>query len=92
MDNYPNVVKEDLPSIKNVLDFIVRLRKQDVIDFNNLPSVFMSGRKVGKVPSSSTDIVATDKVGDFNYSTSFLYICVNNAGTAVWRRFTAGSW
>ena len=71
--------------------YIQRLRDQDISDFNNLSAVFMSGRKVGKIPSSSADIAATDKLGDFNYDDSYMYLVVDNTG-AEWRRITLGSW
>lgn len=68
-----------------------RLREQDVEQFNNLSNVFMSGRKVGKIPTGSSDVAATDRVGDFNYDVNYLYLCVDNSG-ATWRRITLGSW
>lgn len=70
---------------------VARIREEDVEDFSNLTNVFMRGRKVGKIPSSSADTTG-DRVGDFNYDTSYLYICVDNSGTATWRRATLGSW
>jgi hypothetical protein len=50
------------------------------------------GRKVGRVPSSSADVITGDKVGDFNYDISYIYVLVDNAGTGTWRRATLGSW
>lgn len=68
-----------------------RLREQDVEQFSNLSNVFMSGRKVGKIPTGSSDVAATDRIGDFNYDANYLYLCVDNSG-ATWRRVTLGSW
>jgi hypothetical protein len=68
-----------------------RLREQDIADFSNLSNVFMKGRKVGKIPTGSSDVSAGDRIGDFNYDASYLYICVDNSG-AAWRRITLGSW
>lgn len=70
---------------------ITRLRRQDVAEFNNLPNVFIEGRKVGKIPTGSSDTTG-DRVGDFNYDASYMYICVDNSGTAEWRRVAIGSW
>lgn len=78
----------------DLLDFakdVARKRQEDIAEFNNLPNVFINGRKVNKVPTGSTDI-ADSRVGDFNFTVSFLYICVNNSGTAAWRRVALGSW
>lgn len=75
-----------------VLRDICRQRKTDVSDFNNLKNIFMSGRKVAKIPSGAADISSADRVGDFNYTTGYLYICVDNSGTAEWRRVALSSW
>lgn len=79
---------------EELLDFakdVARKRQEDIVDFNNLPNVFIRGRKVDKVPTGSAD-TADSRVGDFNYTISFLYICVDNSGTAAWRRVALGSW
>lgn len=92
MRPYPTIFSSDNAALKQALDFIGRERQADVQEFNNLPNVFITGRKVGKIPSASADVVATDRPGDFSYDASFIYICLNNAGTVVWRRATLGSW
>lgn len=87
-ENDPDVLKQ----IIDVLVEIISVREEDIGDFDNLQSIFMRGRKVGKTPSSSADVADTDREGDFNYSTSFFYLAVNNAGTLVWRRIALSSW
>lgn len=89
MKIWPTIASRD-----ELLEFckdITRLRRQDVAEFNNLPNVFIEGRKVGKIPTGSSDTTG-DRVGDFNYDASYIYICVNNGGTAAWRRVAIGSW
>lgn len=88
---YPNIKIENLENVLELLEYIVRERRNDVNDFKGLGSKFMSGRKVGKIPSSSADVAADDRIGDFNYDANYFYICVDNSG-AVWRRITLGSW
>jgi len=81
-------------SILSVADFcrdIARIREEDVEDFSNLNNVFISGRKVGKVPTGSADIAVTDRIGDFNFDANFIYICVDDSG-AAWRRVTLEVW
>jgi len=87
---YP-VATED--NVVEVLNEMIRLRQdEDVPDFTNLNDTLLTGRKVNKTPSSSTDVVAgTDRENDFNWDTSFLYILVDNSGTLVWRRSTLSS-
>jgi hypothetical protein len=89
MQEYPAIINGNE---KDVLRRIVELRHDDVSDFTNLPQVFMSGRKAGKVPTGSADVAVTDRLGDFNYDTSYLYLAVNNAGSLVWRRVAISSW
>lgn len=92
MRNYPVFNGENNKSILDILRFIVRERKTDVNDFSNLKNVFISGRKVAKIPTGASDITIADRVGDFNYDVSYIYIVVDNAGTAEWRRATLASW
>jgi hypothetical protein len=70
---------------------IARTREEDIEDFNNLTNTFMRGRKVGKIPTGSSDVASADRIGDFNYDADYLYICVDDSG-AAWRRITLGSW
>ena len=86
---YPLVGTEE--DLLNFCKDIARLRQEDLGDFTNLPNVFIRGRKVDKIPTGSLDTTG-DRVGDFNYDTSYIYICVDNAGVAEWRRVAIGSW
>lgn len=91
MQPYPKAITTD--NVVDVVQQIARLRIDDITDRNNFPSIFLLSRSVGKIPTSSTDIVATDRIGDFNATASFAYFCVDNgSGTAVWRRATLATW
>lgn len=90
MDIYPNIKTED--DILKGLQYIVRLRSDDVEAYNNLNNVFISGRKVGRIPSGSSDVITGDVVGDFNVNATYAYFLIDNAGTAEWRRVAVGSW
>lgn len=84
---YPliNTEKDVVPALRQ----IQRLREaEDIVDWNNLPQIYMSGRKVGKIPGSSADVTTGDKIGDFNYTASFMYLLVDDSGTPAWRRIT----
>jgi hypothetical protein len=91
MKIYPQVIKDNIQEHTNVLKQIARLRQEDVQEFTNLTQVFISGRKVGKIPTSSADITPSDRVGDFSFDPDYIYIVVDDGG-AVWRRATLGSW
>ncbi len=91
MNPYPSEIANTVQGVADVVRHISRERQSDIKDFDNLQSRFMSGRKVGKVPSGSSDVDATDRLGDFNYDADYLYILVDDSG-AVWRRITLESW
>lgn len=87
MKTYPNVTNDTIDTILTVIKKMVQLRNyEDVSDFDNLNQKFILGRKTYRVPSSSSDVLATDREGDFCVTATFLYILFNNSGTLVWRR------
>lgn len=91
LNSYPANIKADLDNVTDALQNISRTRQDDQTQWNNLQNIFIAGRKVNKVPASSTDIVGTDNIGDYNATASYLYLCVNDgSGNAVWRRIAAG--
>jgi len=92
MKLYPTLKDSSVEKIFEWLKFVVRERTQDVQEFSNLKNIFILGRKVGKIPSASNDVAVDDKIGDVNYSATFLYILIDNAGTASWRRVALSSW
>ncbi len=92
MKPYPKLVPSTDEDIKEVLRIIIENRGLDINEFTNLKNVFMAGRKSGKIPSGSADIDLSDRVGDFNYDPDYLYLVIDNAGTAEWRRTALASW
>lgn len=88
---YPSNLKKTLDSIFNCLQQIVRLRPQDSQAFTNISNTFVMGRKVAKVPASSTDVTGS-YIGDVNFTDAFLYFCVDNgSGGAEWVRVSAST-
>lgn len=92
MKLYPVLKDTTIKGIFDWLKYVVRARSEDVQEFNNLQNIFIAGRKVGKIPSASNDVVAGDKIGDFNVNATYAYFLIDNAGTAEWRRVAVGSW
>lgn len=82
---YRFINSEQLEEIAEFCRDAARIREEDINDFDNLVNIFMSGRKVSKIPSSKLDTSDGDREGDFNYDTTYFYICVNNAGTLNWK-------
>ena len=93
MKQYQNISDDTLESALESIKQIVRLRNtEDVSEVSNFNNIFIRGRKVNKVPTSSADVVAgTDCIGDFNATATFLYILIDNSGTIEWRRVALSS-
>lgn len=90
--NYPYWPAKTLDDVKNQLLQITTLRKSDISTISQISSSFVSGRKVGKIPTSSTDVQTSDKVGDVSYNADYFYILVSNNGTPAWRRIALSTW
>ena len=79
----------DLPALKELLGLVGEYRDQDIAEFNNLFARVGTVRKVTRIPSSSTDVIAGYKVGDFNWDdTGFYYL---DATTSEWRFIASSS-
>lgn len=89
---FPKPANSTNDELFKVLSYITAKRDEDLKDFSNLKNIFMSGRKVDKIPTSSTDILENDRIGDFNYDEDYLYVIVKDAGNAEWRRITLNKW
>lgn len=90
MQQYPKDINDQ--NTVDTLRTISRLRDQDITDRNNFRSIFASGRLVGKIPTSHTDVAPTDKLGDFNITTTFRYDLVSDgSGGALWVRTTVSA-
>lgn len=87
-NNYPSFDPKKPKEAIDLLTDMVKQRRQDVNDFNNLQNRFITGRIVGRIPTGAADLQPGDKVGDTNFeaSTSYLYRIVDNSGTPVWAR------
>ena len=85
MQPYPRLIDNTIESVVNALSVISRYRDEDITANNNLAATFMAGRKVGKIPTSATDIASTDNIGDFNYDSNFYYIYVPSGSSGLWR-------
>jgi hypothetical protein len=78
---------KDINVVVNWLKEVARLRElEDVPDFTNLKNKLLSGRTVDKIPSSATDVVATDVEGDWSTDGTYEYRLVDVAGTLKWSR------
>jgi len=92
MKTYPSLTTKDTEDLAKALQQIIRIRKEDVQDYDNLNNVFISGRSVGRVvPTTSADVLDTDRLGDILFTATYIYNLIDNSGTLEWRRVTQGS-
>ena len=86
---YPIVTKQD--DFVNFAKEITRIREiEDVPDFTNLNKNFVSGQTTTRVPSSPSDVLATDTEGDIvtDGTNGFEYTLIDVSSTLTWDRRT----
>lgn len=86
---YPSISREE--DIIPALQEITRLREtEDISDFDNLPQRFVSGRglfETRAAPSSPSDVLATDELGDIVNDATHEFKLLNISGTGLrWDR------
>lgn len=86
MDEYPKIKINTMQDMRVVLERIVELRDEDVSYFSNLNQFYVSGRLVQRVPTSSSNVLAGDNVGDISFTSTYLYVLQNVLGTPAWLR------
>ncbi len=64
---------------------------EDINDWNNLNKTLILGRLTYRVPSSTSDVISGDIVGDFCPTPNYLYILISNSGSPIWLRLSS-SW
>lgn len=93
VSNYPKLVNETPQEIAKVVRQIIRIRQtEDVQRFNNLDNRYLPGRFAGRVPAHSSDILATDQIGDVSFDTSYRYELMKIGSTQYqWNRMALSS-
>lgn len=97
MNDYPNITPDTEDNRTELLRIITRERTNDISEANNYKNVFMRGRRVGRIPSSSSDVLDTDKINDFNIiddgGSVYYYTLVLVGSTPTWGRIDVNtSW
>lgn len=81
----PNSTQE---AIQRWISDVTRARNVDIDDYerqeSTKPAIF-------PVPSSSSDLIGTEKAGDIAVDASYFYIVADNSGTLAWRRVAISS-
>lgn len=100
---YPEVIlvdnnEENIELLYDAYQEVTRLREQeDISDFTNLEQRFVRGRGLFEqrlAPSSSSDVLATDELGDIVNDNTYEYKLLNISGVGLrWdRRLLSVSW
>lgn len=87
-ETYPDLIADSLDDVLIVLREILLVRSDDITQFTNLDSRFLPGRSTERVPSSNSDVVATDEKGDVVNDSTYEYKLVDDSGTLKWDRRT----
>lgn len=88
-DLYPLLTHEN--QIPNIIRDVIRIRQDDVNDWNNLPQQFVQGRgrfTSRAAPANATDVLATDQEGDIVNDATYEYKLLDISGTLLWDRRT----
>lgn len=94
MNRFPTILAKTFDAIYSWANQVNVERSRDITDWNNLPQRFVMGRNRTLLndraePSSSSDVLDTDQLGDIYVGTSNVYILIDNGGTYEW--LTVGS-
>jgi len=93
MNPYTDLRSENIADVAESVGEMIRERRVDLKDFDNLNNRFIRGRLSGRIPSGATNVISGDKVGDISYDADYVYILVDlGSGNAEWRRAALGSW
>lgn len=74
--------------IKRWINDVTRSRQADLTDYDLQEA---TKPKIYGVPSSSSDLIGTEKEGDIAVDASYFYIVADNSGTLEWRRVAISS-
>ncbi len=73
-------------SLQDVIKWIADVTRNRLLDVEDYKYLTTISPEIFSPPSSSSDLVGTEKAGDMAADTNYLYVVVNNAGTLQWRR------
>ena len=88
---YPTSIDNSVAGCVAALQKIAQIRQQDQTQWNGLAQQFISGRRVTRTPTASSNVLSTDNVGDFNVTSTYAYFLINNSGTNEWVRIAVGT-
>lgn len=80
-------ILETKPTLENIIEWIREAPRERIVDLDDYDEQEASNVKIyNYTPSSSSDLIGTEKVGDIAADTNFLYVVVDNSGTLQWQR------
>lgn len=91
MKPYPKLSPDNPSDVPEILRYMIKERGNDIKDFDNLTNTFMSGRKVGIIPTGAATS-SSDRIGDYNADGDYFYLVVPFGSTSEWRRVAWTAW
>lgn len=88
--DYPYWEPKDEAEIKQQMREIANIRKDDITQINKLPGLYVGGRLVGKIPTSSADVSPDDRIGDVSRDNTSTYI-LQNVGAPQWIKYSGST-
>ncbi len=84
----PPYIPDALRQIYGYLRDIVKIRQEDIVEFESLNTKFVQGRlrTDRTVPTSAADIQEPDRLGDIVRNEAYEYIVVTDGADFFWAR------
>jgi hypothetical protein len=78
---------DEKATAEDVLDWIIQVTRERGVDLGDYDQqVATNAVYYSYTPSSSSNLIGTEKAGDIAADTSYLYVVVDNSGTLQWQR------
>ena len=72
---------------EDILDWIIQVTRERAVDLGDYDQQAATNVVYySYTPTSSSDLIGTEKAGDIAADTSYIYIVVDNSGTLQWQR------
>lgn len=81
------ILLDEDAEINDVLDWVKQVTRERAIDIEDYEQqVATNPVYYDYTPTSSSNLIGTEKAGDIAADTSYIYIVVDNSGTLQWQR------
>lgn len=75
-----------IKTIEGLSSWAIQITREREFDLQDYETQVAVNPRIYPTPTSSSDMIGTEKVGDIAIDTDYIYTVVDNAGTLEWRR------